>query len=133
MSSLARGETISDGFSVALEQYMTIAIPGTVIDTREMSEGGTYIYGAEYSAFPPLQVRQAEAHLVDNLCPLSNVMVRLPKTVPRGFCLPFQGRQQWEKRFQKLLQGSRRPGPEESHCQRRQPRQPHPQPWREGL
>lgn len=54
---------------------MTIAIPGTVIDTRDLSEGGTFIYGAEYSAFPPLQVRQAEARLVDGLMPLSNIMV----------------------------------------------------------
>lgn len=82
---------------------MTVAVPGTVIDTRDLSEGGTFIYGAEYSAFPPIQVRQAEAHLVDNLCPLSNVMVRLPSIVIRCLSSPLPGWLDWEKRFQKLF------------------------------
>ena len=54
---------------------MTIAIPGTVIDVRDINQGGTFVYSAENSAFPPLQVRQAEARLCDNMAPLSNVMV----------------------------------------------------------
>ena len=65
---------------------MTIAVPGTVIDTRDLTEGGTFVYGVEYSAFPPLQVRQAEARLVDGLMPLSNIMVihSLPARILTG-------------------------------------------------
>jgi hypothetical protein len=62
---------------------MTIAIPGTTIDVRDINDGGTFIYGAEHSAFPPTAVRQAEARLVDNLVPLSNIMVR-KHTCPWG-------------------------------------------------
>ena len=68
--------TYSDVRAVAPEQYLTIAIPGTTIDVRDIKDGGTFIYGAEYSAFPPLAVSQAEARLVDNMIPLANIMVR---------------------------------------------------------
>lgn len=66
-------------WSVAPEQYMTIAIPGNTIDVRDVKEGGTFVYGAEYSAFPPIAVRQAESRLVDYMCPLSHIMVRLSR------------------------------------------------------
>ncbi|KAI1192407.1 hypothetical protein F5X97DRAFT_317457 [Nemania serpens] len=90
-STLLRN-AISATIPVAPEQYMTIAIPGTVIDTRDLSEGGTFIYGAEYSAFPPLQVRQAEARLVDGLMPLSNIMVgNTGKSVARSYSRALDG------------------------------------------
>jgi len=61
---------------------MTIAIPGTTIDVRDIKDGGTFVYGAEYSAFPPMAVRQAEAKIVDNMVPLSNIMVKKHFTSP---------------------------------------------------
>lgn len=54
---------------------MTVAIPGTTIDVRDIKDGGTFVYGAEYSAFPPIAVRQAEGRLVDDMMPLATVMV----------------------------------------------------------
>lgn len=60
---------------VAPEQYMTVTVPGTSIDTRDITDGGTYVYGKEYSAFVPPQVRQAEARLVDGMMPLAYVAV----------------------------------------------------------
>jgi hypothetical protein len=62
---------------VAPEQYMTIAVPGTVIDTTDLSQGGTFVYDATKDAFIPTAVRQAEARLVDKMSPLANVMVRI--------------------------------------------------------
>jgi hypothetical protein len=50
-------------------------VPGTVIDTRDLEVGGTFIYKADETAFPPNRVRQAESKLVDNMVPLSYVMV----------------------------------------------------------
>ncbi|KAK0612567.1 hypothetical protein B0T17DRAFT_564881 [Bombardia bombarda] len=71
---------------------MSIAIPGTTIDVRDVKEGGTFIYGAEYSAFPPLAVRQAEARLVDNMCPLSYIMVgNTGKSVSRSYSRALDG------------------------------------------
>ena len=61
--------------TVAPEQYMTISIPGTTIDIRDIQEGGTFVYDAASKAFPPDQVRQEEARLVDNMLPLASVMV----------------------------------------------------------
>ena len=60
---------------VAPDQYMTVAIPGDVIDIRDASAGGTLLYDAT-QAFIPTSVRQEEARLVDKLLPLANVMVR---------------------------------------------------------
>ena len=60
---------------VSPDQYITIAVPGTVIDTTELSKGGTFVYNAENEAFIPTAVRQAEARLVDKMSPLANVMV----------------------------------------------------------
>ncbi|KAI8955363.1 hypothetical protein F4801DRAFT_574538 [Xylaria longipes] len=90
-STLLR-KAISAAIPVAPEQYMTISIPGTVIDTRDLTDGGTFVYGAEYSAFPPLQIRQAEARLVDGLMPLSNIMVgNTGKSVARSYSRALDG------------------------------------------
>ncbi|KAK0741578.1 hypothetical protein B0T18DRAFT_307044, partial [Schizothecium vesticola] len=85
-------KAIQASIPVAPEQYMTIAIPGTVIDIRDIDDGGTFIYGAEHSAFPPLAVRQAEARLVDNMIPLSNIMVgNTGKSVARSYSRALDG------------------------------------------
>lgn len=68
-------EALRKTMPVAPEQYMTIAIPGTVVDTRDISDGGTYVYDPAKIPFVPTQVRQAESKLVDGMMPLSNVMV----------------------------------------------------------
>lgn len=76
-ASLLVREALRNTMPVAPEQYMTIAIPGTVVDTRDIKDGGTYIYDATRIPFMPTQVRQAESLLVDGMMPLSNVMVCL--------------------------------------------------------
>jgi hypothetical protein len=60
---------------IAPEQYMTISIPGTVVDTDDIGNGGTYVYDTVGNPFPPTQVQQAESRLVDGMMPLANVMV----------------------------------------------------------
>jgi hypothetical protein len=75
ISKLLR-DAIDAALPVALEQYLTIAVPGTTIDTRDIVDGGTSVYGTtKPTAFPPTQLMQEEAKLVDNMVPLSYVMV----------------------------------------------------------
>ena len=75
VSKLLRN-AIGASIPAAPEQYLTIAIPGTVIDTQDITEGGTYVYDASKYVVPPMAVQQAEAKLVDGMIPLANVMVR---------------------------------------------------------
>ncbi|KAI0397923.1 hypothetical protein F5Y17DRAFT_454509 [Xylariaceae sp. FL0594] len=85
VSKLLR-EAISASLPVAPEQYLTIAIPGTTIDVREIRDGGTFVYDAEKSAFAPMQVLQAESKLVDHMIPLANVMIgNTGKSVARSY------------------------------------------------
>jgi hypothetical protein len=74
ISKLLR-DAIDAALPVAPEQYLTIAVPGTTIDTRDINDNGTFVYDSRPSAFAPTQVMQAEAKLVDNMVPLSYVMV----------------------------------------------------------
>lgn len=74
VSKLLR-DAIAASLPVAPEQYLTIAVPGTTIDTRNIKDGGTFVWDATDSAFTPTQVMQAEGKLVDSMIPLSNVMV----------------------------------------------------------
>ena len=60
---------------VAPEQYLTLTVPGTVIDTEDIANGGTFVYDATANPFTPTAVRQAEAKLVDGMMPLANIMV----------------------------------------------------------
>ncbi|GAQ05379.1 hypothetical protein ALT_2700 [Aspergillus lentulus] len=77
---------ISAAIPVAPEQYMTITVPGTIIDVRDLEDGGTFVYGAQYSAFPPNAVRQAEARLVDDMVALAKMMVgSTGKSVARSY------------------------------------------------
>lgn len=68
-------QAIGAAIPVAPEQYLTISIPGTVIDTTDIDDGGTYVYDASKGVIAPIQVQQAEAKLVDGIMPLANVMV----------------------------------------------------------
>ena len=58
---------VVDALPVAPEQYLTLSIPGTVVDTQDISNGGTFVYDTSNIAFTPTQVRQAESKLVDNM------------------------------------------------------------------
>jgi len=74
---------------VAPEQYLCISVPGTTIDITDIDDGGTFVYGADNAAFVPPQVRQAEAHLVDNMVPLANVMVSAKTRTIKSLLIDF--------------------------------------------
>src|SRR5436189_5626762 len=68
-------EAVSANFPVAPEQYLTISIPGTVVDIDDIAQGGAFVYDVDKNPFTPTEVRQAEAKLVDGMMPLASVMV----------------------------------------------------------
>lgn len=91
---------LANSFPVAGDQYITISIPGTVIDTRDIGDkGGSYVWDPKVlgSPFTPLAVRQAEGKLVDGMMPIAQIMIgNTGKSVYRSYsraldCLiPFQ-------------------------------------------
>jgi len=74
-SALLVRDAVAAALPVAPEQYLTITIPGTVIDTADIAKGGTFVYDVDTNPFIPTAVRQAEAKLVDGMTPLATVMV----------------------------------------------------------
>jgi hypothetical protein len=74
VSTLLR-KAIGAALPVAPEQYLTISIPGTVIDLTPIENGGTYVYDTARYVTAPTQIIQAEGKLVDGMMPLSNIMV----------------------------------------------------------
>jgi hypothetical protein len=74
VSTLLR-KAIGAALPVAPEQYLTISIPGTVVDLTPIENGGTYVYDTARYVTTPTQVIQAEGKLVDGMMPLSNIMV----------------------------------------------------------
>ena len=80
VSTLLR-KAIAASLPVAPEQYMTVAIPGTVIDLENYDQEGSFVYDVEKHAVPPTAVRQAEARLVDGMMPIASIMVCLPSTI----------------------------------------------------
>ena len=78
VSTLLR-RAIGASLPVAPEQYMTVAIPGTVIDLEDVDQGGSFVYDVGRHAVPPTAVRQAEARLVDGMMPIASIMVRRNK------------------------------------------------------
>lgn len=66
---------IAASLPVAPEQYLTIAIPGTVIDLADYETGGSFVYDVNQHATTPTTVRQSEARLVDGMMPISTIMV----------------------------------------------------------
>jgi hypothetical protein len=67
---------IGASLPVSPEQYLTIAIPGTVIDLADYDQGGSFVYDVAKHAVPPTTVRQREARLVDGMMPVAKIMVR---------------------------------------------------------
>lgn len=72
---------------VAPEQYLTLSVPGTVIDTEDITKGGTFVFDTDLNPFTPTAVRQAEAKLVDGMMPLANIMVSALEMVPERIAL----------------------------------------------
>ena len=81
-------KAIAGALPVAPEQYLTIAIPGTVIDLDDGDSGGAFVYDTSKHAFPPTTVQVNEARLVDGMMPLSNIMVCSSKLWYDVRCLP---------------------------------------------
>lgn len=75
VSTLLR-KAIGGALLVAPEQYLTITIPGTVIDLTAIENRGTYVYDTARYVTTPTQVQQAEGKLVDGMMQLANIMVR---------------------------------------------------------
>ena len=84
ISTLLR-EAIAKSIPVAPDSYLTIAIPGTVIDTTDAEQGGSFVYDPSKTVLAPTAVRQAEAKLVDNMLPLAKIMVSLDRYAPFFF------------------------------------------------
>jgi hypothetical protein len=74
VSELVR-HALVNALPVAPEQYLTLSLPGIVIDINDIAQGGTYVYNAATNPFTPTAVRQAEAKLVDGMTPLASIMV----------------------------------------------------------
>ncbi|KAF5625200.1 hypothetical protein F25303_11408 [Fusarium sp. NRRL 25303] len=74
VSSLLRN-AIAASLPVAPEQYLTIAVPGTVIDLDDYENGGSFVWDASKHATTPTTVRQAEATLVDGMMPIASIMI----------------------------------------------------------
>jgi hypothetical protein len=76
VSKLLR-QGIANALPVAGDQYLTVSVPGTVIDTRDIVDGGSYVWTPSKTKDPfiPLSVQQAEANLTDGMMPISTVMI----------------------------------------------------------
>ena len=75
--SILLRNAIAASLPTAPEQYLTIAIPGTVIDLADYDQGGSFVYDVAKHAEPPTTVRQSEARLVDGMMPIAKIMVRM--------------------------------------------------------
>ena len=85
IQSIARVSTllrnaIAAALPVAPEQYLTVAIPGTVIDLEDYDTGGSFVYNIGKHAVTPTTVRQSEARLVDGMIPIAKIMVSLAQS-----------------------------------------------------
>ncbi|CAF3445430.1 unnamed protein product [Fusarium graminearum] len=65
-------EALQASLPVATEQLMTVQIPGTIIDT---TEPGPYVWNSKEESDTPHRIKVNESRLVDNMVPLSKVMV----------------------------------------------------------
>ncbi|KAI9782386.1 MAG: hypothetical protein M1839_005259 [Geoglossum umbratile] len=85
VSELVR-RALVDALPVAPEQYLTLSLPGTIIDINDIAQGGSYVYNAATNPFTPTAVRQAEAKLVDGMMPLASIMIgNTGKSVTRSY------------------------------------------------
>ncbi|KAF5683566.1 hypothetical protein FDENT_7178 [Fusarium denticulatum] len=79
-------DAISASLPISQEQYLTIAIPGTVIDLTDSDHGGSFVYDESKHRLPPANVRQAEASLVDRMMPIAKLAVgNETKSVARSY------------------------------------------------
>ncbi|KAJ5623003.1 hypothetical protein N7490_011608 [Penicillium lividum] len=73
-------EAIAASLPVGPTQLLTVQVPGTVLDLKD------YKWDRSSSAFMPLATRVAEAKLVDNMVPVSKIMMgRSGKSVARSY------------------------------------------------
>lgn len=107
VSELVRHALINT-LPVAPEQYLTLSLPGTIVDIDDIALGGTYVYDAATNPFTPTAVRQAEAKLVDGMMPLASIMVSLSTNYSEPLSLIAESDwEHWEERYSKLLFGPR--------------------------
>ncbi|KAF2019517.1 hypothetical protein BU24DRAFT_386453 [Aaosphaeria arxii CBS 175.79] len=91
VSTLLRN-AIAASLPVAPEQYLTISIPGTVIDLEDYDSGGSFVYDIRKHAVAPTTVRQSEARLVDGMIPIANIMIgNTGKSVARSYSRALDG------------------------------------------
>ncbi|KAF5618101.1 uncharacterized protein FTJAE_12407 [Fusarium tjaetaba] len=64
-------DAISASLPIGPEQYLTITAPGTVIDLANSDRDDSFVYDESKHNFPPANVRQAEASLVDRMMPIA--------------------------------------------------------------
>ncbi|KAF4339124.1 Phage tail fiber repeat 2 [Fusarium beomiforme] len=76
-------EALQASLPVATEQLMTVQIPGTIIDT---SDPGPYVWDSKQESDTPHRIKVNESRLVDNMVPLSKVMMGVTgKSVARSY------------------------------------------------
>ncbi|KAK6337088.1 hypothetical protein TWF718_009874 [Orbilia javanica] len=76
-------EALQASLPVAAEQLMTVQIPGTIIDT---SATGPYVWNDKEESDTPHRIKVNESRLVDNMIPLSKVMMGVTgKSVARSY------------------------------------------------
>ncbi|KAI1119698.1 hypothetical protein F5Y10DRAFT_273838 [Nemania abortiva] len=76
-------EALQASLPVAPEQLMTVQIPGTIIDT---SPNGPYVWNDREESDTPHRIKVNESRLVDNMIPLSKVMMGVTsKSVARSY------------------------------------------------
>ncbi|KAF9773229.1 hypothetical protein IL306_009002 [Fusarium sp. DS 682] len=68
-------DAIAAALPIAPEQYLTVTIPGTVIDLTDSDKGGPFLYDDSKHSFPPTIVRQSEARLVDGMMPIAEITI----------------------------------------------------------
>ncbi|KAL1610520.1 hypothetical protein SLS60_002189 [Paraconiothyrium brasiliense] len=85
VSTLLRN-AIAAALPVAPEQYLTVAIPGTVVDLADYEQGGSFVYDVSKHSITPTTVRQNEARLVDGMMPVATIMIgNTGKSVARSY------------------------------------------------
>jgi hypothetical protein len=120
-----------DALPVAPEQYLTLSLPGIIVDINDIAQGGSYVYNVATNPFTPTAVRQAEAKLVDGMMPLGSIMVFISTDYSKLQSLTAElDRKHWEERYPKLRLGPRLSCSQESYSF--DPEQ-HQEPWRQVL
>ncbi|KAG5744874.1 hypothetical protein H9Q70_012433 [Fusarium xylarioides] len=81
---------VRDAMSAALpigsEQFLTITVPGSVIDLTESDHKGSFLYDESKHGLPPANVRQAEASLINGMMPIAKLAVGSErKSVARSY------------------------------------------------